>query len=288
VIVEIVPLPAGLSNLQMGHLPVSVLIAGATLLPFLAAALVPEQLAPRDPIQQQLAQRLLPPLWEVRGDPAYILGTDQLGRDVLSRIIFGARSSLALGSIATVLSLVIGSSVGMLMGYWRGRLTTVLLRITDIQLAFPFLVLAIAIIALFGATTINLILVLVLWSWPSFARLSRAEIMVQREMEYVEAARAIGATPFRIVARDLLPNILPSLVVLATLTLAQMVIFESALGFLGFGVPPPTPSWGGMLSDARDYVASAWWLVTFPGVALMVVVLCVSVIGDYLEQRWQP
>jgi peptide/nickel transport system permease protein len=277
----------GAATLSRLRLPVPVLIAAATLVPFAIASVFPELLAPRDPIEQHLPERLLPPTWELGGASSHVLGTDQLGRDVLSRVVFGARTSLVLGSIATVVSLVAGAALGLLMGYWHSAATTVLLRLTDVQLAFPFLVLAIAIIALFGATTLNLVIVLVLWSWPSFARLARAEVIVERQMEYVEAARAIGASSLRIVARDLLPNVLPSLVVLATLTLAQMVIFESSLGFLGFGVPPPIPSWGGMLSDGRDYVATAWWLVTFPGLALMVVVLCVSVLGDYLQERWR-
>jgi peptide/nickel transport system permease protein len=254
----------------------------------LVAVLLAEHVAPQDPLRQQIARRLLPPVWEARGSPAYLLGTDQLGRDILSRIVHGARVSLSLGGIAVGLTLAVGGALGIFMGYLEGRVSTVLLRLSDVQLAFPFLVLAISVVALFGATFVNLVLVLVLWSWPAFARLARAQVLVEKQKEYVVAARALGASPGRIVARALLPNVFPPLLALTTLTLAQMIIFESALSFLGFGVPPPAPSWGSMLGDGRDYVATAWWLVTFPGLALMLTVLAINTLGDRLQDRLGP
>jgi len=249
----------------------------------LATSLFASYLAPQDPLRQQIARRLLPPVWVPGGSPAHLLGTDQLGRDVLSRIIFGARESLLLGTVSVVLALAVGTTLGLLMGYSEGKLSLVLLRVTDVQLAFPFLILAIAIVAIFGSRFFDLVAVLVLWAWPSFARLARAQVLVEKEKEYVTAARAAGASAIWIATRTLLPNVLPPLIVLATLTLAQMIIFESALSFLGFGVPPPAPSWGGMLSDGRDYVATAWWLITFPGLALMLSVLAFNTMGDHLQ-----
>jgi peptide/nickel transport system permease protein len=251
----------------------------------LVAGLFATHVAPQDPLRQQIARRLQPPMWEARGSSRNPLGTDQLGRDILSRIIHGARVSLTLGVVAVGLTLAVGGALGILMGYGEGRISTILLRLSDVQLAFPFLVLAISVIAIFGATFVNLVLVLVLWSWPAFARLARAQVLVEKQKEYIVAARALGASPARIVGRGLLPNVFPPLLALTTLTLAQMIIFESALSFLGFGVPPPAPSWGAMLGDGRDYVATAWWLVTFPGLALMVTVLAINTLGDHLQDR---
>lgn len=270
-------LPAGLS----WSVVASVLAIGA----FLFAGVFADYVAPQDPTHQDIARRLLPPFWESRGSVRYLLGTDQLGRDILSRVIHGARVSLSLGAASVALTFAAGTAVGIFMGYAEGPLSVVLLRLSDVQLAFPFLVLAIAIVAIFGTSFANLVMVLVLWSWPSFARLARAQVLVEKQKEYVMAAKALGAPPVRIVARHLLPNALPPLLVLVTLTLAQMIILESALSFLGFGVPPPAPSWGGMLGDGRDYVASAWWLITFPGLALMVTVLAINTVGDYLDDR---
>jgi peptide/nickel transport system permease protein len=273
---------------RIGRLEWSVVGSFVVVAALLVAVLLAEHVAPQDPLRQQIARRLLPPVWEARGSPAYPLGTDQLGRDILSRIVHGARVSLSLGGIAVGLTLAVGGALGIFMGYLEGRVSTVLLRLSDVQLAFPFLVLAISVVALFGATFVNLVLVLVLWSWPAFARLARAQVLVEKQKEYVVAARALGASPGRIVARALLPNVFPPLLALTTLTLAQMIIFESALSFLGFGVPPPAPSWGAMLGDGRDYVATAWWLVTFPGLALMVTVLAINTLGDRLQDRLGP
>lgn len=261
-----------------GIASISVIAAAA-----LVAVLAPH-VAPQDPLQQDLGRRLLPPFWEPGGSLHNLLGTDQLGRDILSRLIFGARISLTLGLASDALAFALGTTIGVVMGYAGKRLATFLLRLTDVQLAFPFLVLAIAIVALFGGTMVNLVGVLVLWGWPAFARLARAQVIVEKEKEYVTAAHAIGASPVWIVRRDILPNVLRSLVVLATVMLAQMIIFESALSFLGFGVPPPASSWGRMLSEGRDYVDSAWWMITFPGVALMLTVLAFNTFGDWLQR----
>lgn len=276
------PLPVRIPAVRQlpwsGIASISVIAAAA-----LVAVLAP-YVAPQDPLQQDLGRRLLPPFWEPGGSLHNLLGTDQLGRDILSRLIFGARISLTLGLASDALAFALGTTIGVVMGYAGKRLATFLLRLTDVQLAFPFLVLAIAIVALFGGTMVNLVGVLVLWGWPAFARLARAQVIVEKEKEYVTAAHAIGASPVWIVRRDILPNVLRSLVVLATVMLAQMIIFESALSFLGFGVPPPASSWGRMLSEGRDYVDSAWWMITFPGVALMLTVLAFNTFGDWLQR----
>ncbi len=269
------------------HRPARLVLASGVVIAVVAiAAVFADRVAPQDPFRQQIVRRLLPPLWEPGGSTMNVLGTDQLGRDVLSRVIFGTRVSLLLGTVSVLLSLAVGTTLGVLMGYHEGGLSLVLLRITEVQLAFPFLVLAIAFVAILGANFADLIAVLVLWAWPAFARLARAQVLVEKRKEYVTASRAVGASPGWILTRTLLPNILPALVVLSTLTLAQMIIFESALSFLGFGVPPPAPSWGSMLSDGRDYVATAWWLITFPGLALMLTVLAFNTLGDYLQSRY--
>jgi peptide/nickel transport system permease protein len=227
----------------------------------------------------------VPPFWEANGSSENLLGTDSLGRDVLSRVIHGARVSLLVGGTTVGLAAMLGSVVGMVMGYARGHVTWVLLRITEVQQSFPFVVLAITVAAVFGASVANLLFVLILWTWPAFARLTRAQVLLEKEKDYVLAARAIGASDLRIMRRELRPNVLPPVVVLATLTLAQVILLESGLSFLGFGVPPPLPTWGGMLTDGRDYIFTAWWLITFPGLALMLTVLAVNSIGNYVQDR---
>lgn len=259
----------------------SLVVIGAVVL----AAVFADQVAPHDPLRQALPRRLVPPFWEANGSSENLLGTDSLGRDVLSRVIHGARVSLLVGGTTVGLAAMLGSVVGMVMGYARGHVTWVLLRITEVQQSFPFVVLAITVAAVFGASVANLLFVLILWTWPAFARLTRAQVLLEKEKDYVLAARAIGASDLRIMRRELRPNVLPPVVVLATLTLAQVILLESGLSFLGFGVPPPLPTWGGMLTDGRDYIFTAWWLITFPGLALMLTVLAVNSIGNYVQDR---
>jgi peptide/nickel transport system permease protein len=243
---------------------------------------------PQDPFHSQLAARLKPPAWLPTADPNFLLGTDQLGRDLLARVALGARVSLAVGVIATSLASILGVVLGLAAGYYRGQVDAVLGAITDVQLAFPLLALAISIVAVVGPGLVNLILVMGITGWVSFARIVRAEVLSVRERQFVLAARALGASDGRIISRAILPNVMGSVTVVAAFTFAQMIVVESSLSFLGLGVQPPTPTWGGMLNDARTYLQVAWWPATFPGLALLLTVLGVNLLGNWLRNALDP
>jgi peptide/nickel transport system permease protein len=250
----------------------------------LAAILAPV-IAPLDPNHIDLAHRLRPPALWGNGTP---LGTDQLGKDVLSRTIYGARLSLLIGALAVVISALAGVTLGLLAGYAGGRLDTAIMRVADVQLAFPFILLAIAIIGVLGPTIPNIVFVLALSGWVQFARIVRAETLSLRRRPFIEAIRIVGASNGRILRRHLLPNVLPSVIVLATLELGRVIILESGLAFLGLGIPPPAITWGAMLAAGRDYVREAWWLSVFPGLALMILVLAINLAGDALRNALDP
>jgi peptide/nickel transport system permease protein len=257
---------------------VGLIIVGGVLL----MALAPALLAPQDPNRQVLIQYLKPP------SPGAPLGTDHLGRDMLSRVIFGARVSVAIGLSATVLATLLGVSVGLLAGYFGGLMDDVLMRFADVQLAFPFLLLAIAIIGVLGTSLVNLIVVLGIANWVVYARVVRSEVLSFRSREFVTAARCVGATVPRLLLRHILPNVVPSIVVIATFGVANAIIAEAGLSFLGMGVPPEIPSWGGMLSEGQLYVFNRWWLAAFPGLAILVTVLGINLLGDYLRDVLDP
>lgn len=252
------------------------------------AALGAPFLTPVDPYESELSFRLKPPGWTDDVGRVHPLGTDELGRDLLSRVIFGSRISVLVGLSTVVLTGAVGVLLGLLSGYFRGILDHLIMRIADIQLAFPFLLLAIAIMAVLGPSLFNVILVLVISGWVGFARLSRAQTLGVATREYVTSARVIGCGHGRIIARYLLPNIAPTIIVLATYTVPQMILAEASLSFLGLGIQPPTPTWGGSISVGRDYLAVAWWLSTFPGIALMVTVLGIGLLGDWLRDNLDP
>ena len=253
-----------------------------------AAALAP-QLAPHDPINDQvLANRFLPPAWQQGGNPAFPLGTDQLGRDILSRIIFGARISLMVGLLSVLISGVLGTVAGLLGGFYGGWLDNVLMRLADVQLAFPYILLAITVMFVLGPSLWNIILVLGITGWVNYARVVRSETLALRDAQFVEAAHAIGRRPLEIAFRHVLPNVIPSLIVMATLQVAQVIVVESSLTFLGLGVDPRIPSWGGMLADARQYINVYWWAATFPGVAIMLTVLGINFVGDWMRDTFDP
>ena len=258
------------------------------LLVFASAILAP-LIAPHDPVAQDLKLRLLPPAWDAQGNPAYFLGTDHLGRDVLSRVIYGARISLLVGFSSVLASLVLGAVLGLWAGYYGGWIDDLISRLMDIQLAIPYMLLAVALVMVLGASLPNLILVLVLYGWTVYARLVRGQVFSVREREYVIAARTVGARSPRIIFRHILPNVVSPILVMATLEIANMIIFEAGLSFLGLGVRPPTPSWGGMLADGRDYIAAGtWWPATFPGLAISLTVLSVNLVGDWLRDLLDP
>jgi len=252
------------------------------------AALLAPQIAPWDPARQMLLKRLRPPMWEARGLREHPLGTDHLGRDILSRILYGGRISLGVGLSAVTLSCLLGVTLGLLAGFHGGRTDAFIMRVVDVFLAIPYILLAMGVVFALGPSLLNVILVMAMTRWVQFARIVRADVLSIREREFVSGARARGNRSTRLLLRHVLPNALTPIIVVATLELAFMIIYESALSFLGLGVQPPTPTWGWMLSDGRNYVATAWWLATFPGLAIMLTVLAVNLLGDWLRDTLDP
>lgn len=255
---------------------------------FIAAALLAPVISPHAPMDQDLGSRLMPPVWQSGGDVSHPLGTDALGRDILSRILLGSRISLLVGLSTAVAGSTIGTLLGLVAGYKGGGLDGVIMRLADIQLAFPALVLAIAIMAILGPGLQNIVIVLSLTSWVLYARIVRSEALSLRSREFVIAARSIGVRETRILLRHVLPNVLAGVIVVATFSIAQAIIAEASLSFLGIGVPPPTPTWGNMLAEGRDYVSTAWWLATLPGIAIMFTLLGINLLGDRLRDVIDP
>jgi peptide/nickel transport system permease protein len=251
-------------------------------------AIFADQVAPHDPAAQELNRRLLPPFWQEAGSPDFLLGSDKLGRDVLSRMIHGARVPLILGFVASLGSLTLGAVLGVIAGYFGRAIGDVIMRVAEAQLAFPFLVAAVAVIAVVGPGFVSLVALLSVWSWAIFAKVIRAEVLSVKEKEYIEAARSVGAGAPRILLTHILPNVLSPLIVLWTFQVAVIIQIEAALSYIGLGVQPPTPAWGSMLSDGRELIESAWWLSTFPGVAIVLTVLSVNILGDALRDRLDP
>jgi peptide/nickel transport system permease protein len=270
------------------RLPPLVACSWLILLALVVTALLSAYVAPHNPIRERLMDRLLPPAWTDDGEWRYVLGTDHLGRDLVSRIIYGARVSLVVGFAAVIVGGVLGISLGVAAGFLGGHTDEVIMALADMQLAFPTILMAIAIIAVLGPNFTNLVLVIGISGWVTYARIARAQVLSVREKEFVEAIRAQGGSRWRIVWRHILPNILSPLIVVATLDLARTIILESTLSFLGLGIQPPTPSWGGMLSDGREYLLSAWWIATFPGLALMLTALSCNRLGDWLRDLTDP
>jgi peptide/nickel transport system permease protein len=258
------------------------------LLGLVVTALLSPYVAPHNPLRERLIDRLLPPAWVEDGEWRYLLGTDHLGRDLVSRIIYGARVSLVVGFAAVAIGGALGIALGVAAGFLGGQTDEVIMAVADMQLAFPTILFAIAIIAVLGPSFINLVIVIGISGWVTYARIARGQVLSVREKEFVEAIRAQGGSQWRIVWRHILPNILSPLIVVATLDLARTIILESTLSFLGLGIQPPTPSWGGMLSDGREYLLSAWWIATFPGVALMLTALSFNRLGDWVRDLTDP
>jgi peptide/nickel transport system permease protein len=252
------------------------------------AALFAPALSPFDPLEQDIAQRLREPGWEDSQGHAHPLGTDHLGRDILARIIYGSRIALMVGLSAVLISGILGMAIGLCAGYFGGRTDDFLMRLADIQLAFPFILLAIAVIGVLGPSLGNIIVVIGVSSWVVYARVVRGEVLSIREREFVQAAIALGSGDGRILVRHVLPNAFTPWLVVATLDMARVIVIESALSFLGLGVQPPTPTWGGMLADGRVYLSTAWWLATFPGIAILVTVLGINLFGDGLRDTLDP
>jgi peptide/nickel transport system permease protein len=249
--------------------------------------LLAPHLAPANPETQDIAHRLLPPLSITTGH-RFWLGTDQLGRDLLSRIIFGSRISLVVGLSAVAISALIGATIGVLSGYMGRLWDDLLMRITDVQLAFPSILLSLAIVAVLGAGLRNLIAVLALSGWVGYARVTRSRVLGIRQQEYIDAAKTLGADDGRIIFRHVVPNVVPSVLTIASFSLGGMITAEAALTFLGLGIPPNIPSWGAMLTDGAQYLSVAWWLATFPGTAIVLTVLAANLVGDWLRDVLDP
>jgi len=245
-------------------------------------------LVPFSPYEQALENRLKPPFWQDKNNRVHPLGTDQLGRDVLSRVIYGIRVSLLIGIMAVAISAVFGVVLGLIAGYYGGIFDDVIMRIADIQLSIPLILLAISVIVLLGSSIRVLIMVIGLTQWMAYARMVRGQALSLREKDFVTSAYAVGAGDFRVISRYIFPNTVSSVTVLITLNMATVIILEAGLSFLGLGIQPPEPSLGTMLSESTSYLSSAWWLATFPGLTIMVIILAINLFGDGLRDVLDP
>ena len=253
-------------------------------------AIFASELSPLDPNKNHIMERVSPPLTlDKKGEMKYLIGSDALGRDGLSRLIYGAQVSLLVGFTAVFIGGILGTLLGILAGYY-GRLTDdIIMRLADIQLAFPFILLAILFLVVLGEGLINLILVLGVGQWVTYARIARAQTISQKEKEYVEAAKALGVSNVNIMFGSILPNIFAPLIVIASFNVASVILAEAALSFLGLGVPPQIPTWGAMLAESRDHIfAKRWWLPFFPGMAILITVLAFNIVGDWLRDYLDP
>ncbi|MBL0370927.1 ABC transporter permease subunit [Rhizobium sp. KVB221] len=244
--------------------------------------------APYLPHDQDRAKLLLPPFWMEGGTTSFLLGTDAVGRDILSRLIYGARFSLFIGLVVVTLSVLSGVLIGLIAGYFGGKIDTIIMRIMDIILAFPSLLLALVLVAVLGPGLLNAMIAISLVNQPHFVRLTRAAVMIERNKDYVVGSRVAGAGTLRLMFLTILPNCLAPLIVQATLAFSAAILDAAALGFLGMGAQPPTPEWGTMLAEAREFIQRAWWVVTFPGLAILITVLAINLMGDGLRDALDP
>ncbi len=260
------------------------------LLVLVIPAIFANQIAPHDPTRGSLGNRLAPPVWQEGGTSDHILGTDKVGRDILSRIMYGSRISVIIALIAIVVSGIIGTALGITAGYWGGWVDALIMRLVDISLSIPIILLGLVLVAALGPRTSTVIGVIVVLLWSRYARLARGETLAVRVQDFVSRAQVAGSSHVRIMSKHILPNVFNSLVVLATLQVGFVIILESTLSFLGAGVPRPNPAWGLMVADGRELVASqnGWWVSLLPGLAIMLVVLSMNLLGDWLRDRLDP
>lgn len=255
---------------------------------FVLAAIFADVLSPANPAEQSLRQRFTPPVWDERGTWKHVLGTDRLGRDMLSRIIWGSRVSLTAGVLTVLLASAFGAGVGLVAGYHGGRVDAALMRITDATLSFPVILLALILAVTVGPSFVNVVIAIAVILWARYARVIRGQVLTLMELDFITQARIAGASAWRIIFRHLFPNTLNTLVVLITLQVGYVIIVEASLSFLGAGIPPPTPAWGSMIAEGRDFVTSAWWVSSFPGLAILLVVLAFNLLGDWLRDTMDP
>ena len=264
------------------------LVAAGIMLLIVASAVAAPWLAPFDPLAVNIRHRLAPPAWLEGGTPEHLLGTDQIGRDLLSRMIYGGRVSLVVGVSSVLVSASLGVLLGLSAGYFGGRADWIVMTLVNITLTFPFVLLALAVIAVLGPSLPNMIIVLGVAGWPIYTRVIRAETMTLREREFVVAGRALGMSHARVMFGQILPNLVSAIIVIATLQVAQVIILESFLSFLGLGIQPPTPAWGNMLGEGRVYMLNSWWIAAFPGLAIFVTTLVINLMGNGLRDWLDP
>ena len=245
-------------------------------------------IAPYDPTQGDLNRRNIPPMWDAEGTANHVLGTDPLGRDILSRLVFGARISLLIAVIVLSFGAIGGTTLGLVAGYYGGQIDEVAMRFVDLTLAIPFILVALVVVIVLGQSLFVIIALLVVFSWSGFARHTRAETLQIKTMDYVAMANVAGSSTMRILYKHILPGVLNTIVIVTTLSIGGLILTESTLSFLGVGVPPPTPAWGLMVADGRTYITAAWWVTVFPGIAILVTVLSMNFLGDWLRDRWDP
>jgi len=264
------------------------LAAALLLLLIVVTALAAPLIAPYSPVEVDIEHRLGPPAWMEGGKTDHWLGTDQIGRDLLSRMIYGGRVSLLIGVSAVLVSASIGVLLGLGAGYFGSRTDWIIMTLINIMLTFPFVLLALAVIAVLGPSLVNMVIVLGVTGWPLYARVIRAETMALRERDFITAGRALGMSHLRIIFRQILPNLISVIVVIATLQVASVIILESFLSFLGLGVQPPTPAWGNMLGEGRVYMLNSWWIAAFPGAAIFITTLAINLMGNALRDWLDP
>ena len=264
------------------------LFPATVLIIFVVCGVFADFIAPHNPVKTDLRSSLIVPSWQEGGRPENLLGTDQLGRDMLSRLIHGATISLRVGLTVVFIAGSIGMILALVSGFFGGWVDMLLMRVTDIMLSMPFLILAIALAAVLGPSLNNVILILVLLGWAGYARVIRSEVLRIKDSDFIRLAVVAGVSKTRIILRHVFPNVVNSFIILATLQVGSVIISEATLSFLGVGVPPPRPSWGGMLSEGRAYLTYAWWLCVFPGLAILLVMLSCNLLGDWLRVRLDP
>lgn len=263
-------------------------VSSFILLAFIVLAIFADIIAPHNPHETSLRSRFRPPVWEEEGGWDHPLGTDHLGRDVMSRVIYGARVSLAAGVLTVLLAGLIGAAIGLLSGFYGGRTDAVLMRAADSTLAFPIILFALILAVTMGPSFANVITAIAIVLWARYARVIRGEALSLKERDFVSQARITGCSALRIIVFHLFPNTLNTLIVLLTLQIGYVILVEASLSFLGAGIPPPTPAWGSMVAEGRDYITRAWWVSFFPGVAIMLIVLSLNLLGDWLRDTLDP
>lgn len=266
----------------------SVLLAVLIVVALIAMSLFPGLFTSHDPSAQSILARLKGPMFENSRGGVHLLGTDQLGRDIWARIVYGARTTILVSLGAVLVSATVGILLGLIGGYAGGVVDALILRLVDMQLAFPIILLVIGVVSITGSSLVVLILLMGMASWPTFARVIRSEVLSLREREFVEAARSLGASRTRILLRHIAPNVLSAVMVVATFELSTMILIEATLSFLGVGVPPPTPTWGGMISEGQRYLSQAWSVSLFPGIFICVTILAINTLGDELRDLLDP